>query len=169
MVTCEICGFQADSYESFAAHACWAALKAKLDAANLQVGEYRKALEYCVSQCGCSWSAQGEYDECKTGCVVAPQGCAICQARDLLRGTQKQKCEHNRFSKSECPIGSGIFKYYCSKCGASQGEVVEKRKDDGCARLSPPNIAAGTLTCNGLFGHEGKHYTYWSGQNLEWD
>lgn len=47
--------------------------------------------------------------------------------------------------------------------------LTGKRKDDGCARLSPADLGAGTLTCNLKFGHKGKHQTFWADHNWDWD
>lgn len=42
------------------------------------------ALQRCINECGCGWSAQGEYGECKTDSIFAPNPCAICAAKGLL-------------------------------------------------------------------------------------
>lgn len=47
------------------------------------------ALKRCISECGCGWSAQDEYDGCRTDSVFAPGPCAVCAARDLIKSGEK--------------------------------------------------------------------------------
>lgn len=63
------------------------------DSANRLYSELQKALERCVSECGCSWSAQGEYDNCRKTSVFATKPCAICAARELLGAPLKRNDE----------------------------------------------------------------------------
>lgn len=96
---------------------------------DIQIRDLQKALERCISEGGCAFSAIGEYGECKRTGVFAPKGCSICVARDLLGKPQKRICE-------------------CAGQGHAPGCEIGKQRNDGggwrCGFCGTPKTSMGS-------------------------
>ena len=110
------------------------------DSLFLQNDQMRKALERCINECGCGFSAQGEYDDCRIDkmSVFAPNPCAVCAARELL-GKKEKRNDQPVFLCRAATIGKGNALVPCENvmpCVAHSPCFVCGRPTGGCCTVA---------------------------------